>query len=53
MKTIDAINILINAGYQVKFTNGKWLVTLWAGCMECMNRLELVTLAKDLAYIGG
>ena len=52
MKTIDAIIVLENAGYRVKFEKGAWLVSLWKGCTERLNRLELVKLAQDLIYIG-
>ncbi len=51
MKTSDAMAILERAGYRVTFTDGAWLVTLWEGCTERLNRKELVELAQVLDYV--
>lgn len=51
MKTTDAMAVLERAGYRVTFTDGAWLVTLWGGCTERLNRKELVDLAQVLEYL--
>lgn len=53
MKTIDAIQILERAGLTVVWSSqvGAWLVTLFEGYVEKMNRRELVAFAKDLLYL--
>lgn len=52
MNTTDAMAILTAAGYEVRFSEGCWLVSPFEGCTEKLNRLELVELAKAIRYIG-
>lgn len=51
MKTTDAMAIIERAGYRVAFTEGAWVVTLWEGCTERLNRRELIELAQVLDYM--
>lgn len=51
MKTIDAINLLVNSGYIVEFRDGYYNVTI-EKLKYVFNRIELVRLASDLLFFG-
>jgi hypothetical protein len=52
LTTADAMAIIANAGYGIRFTDGAWSVTCFEGCTQRMTRREVIQLARDLKYIG-
>ena len=51
MSSLDAMTILKDAGYDVVFVDGKYIVTFY-NIVTALSRLDLVTLAKDLLQLG-
>ena len=51
MNTTDAIRILVDAGYEVRFDDGAWYVTINGIPEMRVTRKELEQLATDLEFI--